>query len=88
MFVRPRNQWRQTWLHLDDEICRFVYHAFGGKATHHNGSFQVFPASDGRSRILWITDLLPDGMRGPIEQLMEEGAVAIRATLEQASRAA
>jgi len=73
---------------IDDERRRFVYRSVGGRASHHNAFFQVFPAPDGKSRILWVTDLLPDEMRVPIEQMVESGSVAIQRTLEKASGAA
>ena len=68
---------------VDDELRRFVYRSVGGKAAHHNAFFQVFPAPEGKSKILWVTDLLPDEMRGPIEQMVELGSTAIQNTLEQ-----
>jgi len=68
---------------ISDEMRRFVYRAVGGRASHHNASFQVFPTSDGKSKVLWVTDLLPDEMRAPIEQMVELGSGAIQRTLEQ-----
>ena len=68
---------------VDDELRRLVYRAVGGKASHHNAFLQVFPARDGKSKVLWVTDLLPDEMRGPIEQMVELGSTAIQNTLEQ-----
>ena len=71
---------------IDDELRRLVYRAVGGKASHHNAFFQVFP-SEGKSRVLWVTDLLPDEMRGPIEQMVEQGSTAMQKTLEKSYRA-
>ena len=70
-----------------DELRRLVYRAVGGKASHHNAFFQVAPASEGKSTVLWVTDLLPDEMRGPIEQMVELGSSAIQKTLENSYRA-
>jgi carbon monoxide dehydrogenase subunit G len=70
----------------NDEIRRFVYRAVGGKASHHNAFFQVFAAPDGKSKVLWVTDLLPDEMRTPIEQMVELGSGAIQRTLEKSFR--
>jgi hypothetical protein len=72
---------------INDEMRRFVYRAVGGRASHHNAFFQVFPMPDGKSKILWVTDLLPDEMRAPIEQMVELGSGAIQRTLEQSYRA-
>ena len=71
---------------IDDATFRFVYRSVGGKASHHNAFFQVFPTPDGLSKILWVTDLLPDEMRAPIEQMVALGAGAIQKTLEQSYR--
>ena len=68
----------------DDVLRRFVYRAVGGRASHHNAFFQVFPTPDGKAKVLWVTDLLPDEMRAPIEQMVELGSSAIRKTLERA----
>jgi hypothetical protein len=73
---------------VDDTLCRLVYHAVGGKATHHNASFQVMALPDGTSRLLWATDLLPNEMRPAIEQMVELGASAIQRTLEESFRSA
>jgi carbon monoxide dehydrogenase subunit G len=71
----------------DDQLRRLVYRAIGGKASHHNAFFQVFPAPDGKSTVLWVTDLLPDEMRAPIEQMVESGSDAIQRTMEKSYRA-
>jgi carbon monoxide dehydrogenase subunit G len=71
----------------NDEMRRLVYRAVGGKASHHNAFFQVFPTPDGRSKVLWVTDLLPDEARAPIEQMVELGSAAIQKTLEKSYRA-
>ena len=71
---------------INDEMRRFVYRAVGGRASQHNAFFQIFPASDGKSKILWVTDLLPDEMRTPIEQMVELGCGAIQRTLEKSYR--
>lgn len=68
---------------VDHKLRRLAYRSVGGKASHHNAFFQVFAAPDGRSRILWVTDLLPDEMREPIEQMVELGCTAIQDTLRQ-----
>jgi len=72
---------------MNDEIRRLVYCAVGGRTSHHNAFFQIFPASDGKSKVLWVTDLLPDEMREPIEQMVEQGSGAIQRTLEKSFQA-
>lgn len=68
---------------VDDEHMRLAYSSVGGRASHHNAYFQVTPELNGRSRVLWVTDLLPDEMRTPIAQMVELGSAAIQRTLEQ-----
>ncbi|MDB5813954.1 MAG: hypothetical protein JWN23_1071 [Rhodocyclales bacterium] len=70
---------------VDDEHKRLVYSSVGGRASHHNAYFQVFPCGEGKSRLLWVTDLLPDDMRPAIAQMVDLGMSAIQQTLEQAS---
>ena len=70
----------------DDKLRRLVYRAVGGKFSHHNAYFQVLPAEAGGSRVVWVTDLLPNEMREPIEQMVELGSAAIQRTLDQAFR--
>jgi hypothetical protein len=71
---------------MDHEMRRFVYRSLGGRASHHNAFFQVLPAPGGISKVLWVTDLLPDEMRAPIEQMVESGSRAIQRTLEESYR--
>jgi hypothetical protein len=40
-------------------LIRFVYSVRSEKVTHHNASFQVFPAGADHCRVVWIADLLP-----------------------------
>ena len=68
---------------VDEGLRRLAYRAVGGKAAHHNASFQVLAASDGKSKVLWLTDLLPDEVKPAIEQMVELGSAAMQKTLEQ-----
>jgi len=68
---------------VGDQHRRLAYTAVEGRASHHNAYFQVFAESNDRSRILWVTDLLPDEMLEPIEQMVELGSAAIKQTLER-----
>lgn len=54
---------------ITDMQCRLTYTAMGGRASHHNASFQVFAEPGGGARVLWVTDLLPEDVRAPIEQM-------------------
>jgi carbon monoxide dehydrogenase subunit G len=74
---------REQIVAIDDEHRRLAYSSVGGRASHHNAYFQVLPGTEGQSRVLWVTDLLPDELRAPIAQMVELGASAIQRTLEQ-----
>lgn len=73
---------RELIVDIDDEAHRLVWAAVGGRMTHHNASFQVFAEGEGRSRAVWIADLLPHDQAGPIGAMIEEGCEAIKRTLE------
>ena len=68
----------------DDEARRLAYTVLDGplKATHHNASAQVLAEADGRSRFVWVTDVLPDELGPPTSGLMDRGLGVIKATLE------
>ena len=74
---------RELIVDVNDEQRRVDWSAVGGALTHHNGSAQVFPEDGGKSRVVWIADLLPHEMAGPISSLMDEGMKAMKAALDQ-----
>src|SRR5438093_74994 len=65
---------REPIVAIDDERRRFAWTATGGPLVHHAASLQVQAAGDGLSRIVWITDVLPDAMAPAIEGIVERGA--------------
>ncbi|HEY4397885.1 MAG TPA: hypothetical protein VGO28_09445 [Acidimicrobiia bacterium] len=54
-------------------------------ATHDNSSCQVV-ADAGGSRFAWIKDFLPDAIAPRIDELMEQGMVVVKQTLESRAR--
>jgi hypothetical protein len=72
---------------IDDDDHRLVYTVIESpfSATHHNSAAQVSANGDGRSRFVWITDVLPHELAHPIDALMERGIGVIKKTLESAS---
>lgn len=76
---------RERIVDVSDAHRRLAYAAVGGRTSHHNASLQVLGEEDGLTRLLWITDLLPDDMRAPIAQMMELGAASMAQTLERAA---
>ncbi len=78
---------RERIVDIDGQARRFAYAAVGGRTTHHNASMQVIALGSERSRLVWITDLLPNEVAATINELVEQGARAMKQTLEaQAAR--
>lgn len=44
---------------------------------------QVFPDGQGRTRLVWITDLLPDEAAGAVRGMVEQGAAVMKQALER-----
>jgi hypothetical protein len=55
--------------------------------THHNASTQVFDAGDGRCRVAWIADLLPDALAPAIAEMIQAGLAAMKAQAERVAAA-
>ncbi len=74
---------RELIVDIDDAARRFAWAAVGGRLTHHNASMQVFADGEGRSRLVWIADLLPNNLEGYIRTLIEQGAGVVKQTLDR-----
>jgi hypothetical protein len=68
---------RELIVDIDDSARRLVWTVVGGRPTHHNASLQVFAEASGRSRMVWIADLLPDDLARSIGGMMEQGMGAM-----------
>ena len=73
---------RELIVDIGDEARRLVWSVVGGKMTHHNASLQVFADGEGRSRVVWIADLLPNELAGYIAGMIEQGMRVMKKTLE------
>jgi carbon monoxide dehydrogenase subunit G len=73
---------RELIVDVDDEARRLVWAVVGGRLTHHNASMQVFDEA-GRSRVVWIADLLPNELASTIAGLIEQGLATMKKTLEK-----
>jgi hypothetical protein len=74
---------RETLVSCDEASHRLAYAIIGGRATHYGASAQVFDEGPGRSRFVWIVDVLPDAIAPYIDDMMTRGAAVMKATLEQ-----
>jgi len=73
---------REAIVTIDDLERRVVWSASGGTLVHHNGSAQVLPERDGKSRVVWIADFLPDAAAPAIGAMMEEGMRVMKRALD------
>jgi len=74
---------RELLVGIDEPNRRLAYTITGGKASHHHASAQVFAHGEGRSRFVWITDVLPDEFAAYIAPMMDQGDAAMKKTLEK-----
>jgi carbon monoxide dehydrogenase subunit G len=78
---------RELIVDINDDTRRFVYASVGGRARHHNASLQVFAEGEDSSRLVWITDVLPNELAASVGELIEQGIGVMKQTLEsQATR--
>lgn len=75
---------RERLVTLDDEACRLVYAVVEGRASHYNAAVQVFPDGDGRSRLVWTVDLLPDELAAAIDGMTNHAAGFMKKALDAA----
>ncbi|HEX5684147.1 MAG TPA: SRPBCC family protein [Ideonella sp.] len=73
---------RELIIDVSDGQRRVAWSATGGRLTHHNASAQVQDDGTGRSRVVWLADLLPHEMAPAIAGMIEQGLQAMRRTLE------
>jgi len=74
---------RELIVDVDDQARRLVWSVVGPPFSHHNASAQVFPENGGRTRFVWIADLLPNEIAGNIRALIEQGTATIKQTLDR-----
>jgi uncharacterized protein YndB with AHSA1/START domain len=74
---------RELIVDVDDGARRLAWAVVGSpRLSHHNASMQVFDDGGGRSRVVWIADLLPDEVAPEIRGLIEQGMAIMKRTLE------
>jgi carbon monoxide dehydrogenase subunit G len=77
---------RELIVDIDDAARRVAWASVGTRMTHHNASFQVF-AENGRTRGVWIADLLPHDMAPGIAAMIEQGLAVMKRTMEPTAAA-
>jgi len=68
---------------VEDESRRVAWSVVGPPFVHHNASVQVFDEGGGRSRLVWIADLLPSEIAGTIRAMIEQAMGVMKSTLER-----
>lgn len=76
---------RERILGIDETYRRVAYTALGEHFAHHSASMQVLDDGEGRSRLFWASDFLPDAMEAKMRPLIEQGCEAFRRTVEAAA---
>lgn len=71
-------QVRELIVDLDDDRQRLAYTVVDGVFTHHHASMEILAEDDGRSRLVWTTDLLPNDAAPTVEALVDRGVAAMR----------
>jgi len=74
---------REIIVAVDDETRRHAWSVRSESLTHHNASVQVFAAGDGKSRVVWIADLMPHAMAGTVGEMVSQALAVMKRTLER-----
>jgi hypothetical protein len=69
---------RELLVTMDEERRRLVYAVISERVKQHSASIQIFADGDNRSRMVWITDVLPDEIAPYIDGQMDLGAAAMQ----------
>ena len=74
---------RELIVDVDGDARRLVWAVVGVRMTHHDASLQVFADGNGRSRVVWTADLLPNDLAGTIAGMIDQGMGVMKKTLER-----
>jgi carbon monoxide dehydrogenase subunit G len=72
---------RELFVDCDDARRRLVYAVVSERIKQHSASAQVFAEGDGRTRFVWIVDVLPNEIAPYISGQMDLSIQAIQKTL-------
>ena len=72
---------REILVDCDDTKRRLAYAIVSERLTQHSASAQVFAESDGRTRFVWIADVLPNEIGPYMDAQMDLGAKAMQKAL-------
>ncbi len=72
---------REILVDCDDARRRLVYAIVSERLKQHSASVQVFADGDGRSRVAWVVDVLPNEIVPYMDAQMDQGALAMQKAL-------
>ncbi|GAA2695894.1 SRPBCC family protein [Actinoplanes palleronii] len=78
---------RELIIAIDHELRRMAYSVVEGQAmplTYHQAAFQVVEAAEGRTKVVWTTDVLPHALAPAVRARVERGILEMKAVLESA----
>ena len=73
---------REQIVDIDDTHRRVAWSAQGEPFSHYNASVQAFDEGAGRTRLVWVADLLPHELKDSIASMIDQGLAAMKQTLE------
>lgn len=76
---------RELIVDVDDDARRLAYAVIEGARPaleHHHATFQVFDEDETHSRLVWVTDILPDELAGLIRERSARGADEMKRVIE------
>lgn len=79
---------RELILDIDDQTRRLAYAVVAGDRlglSFHHATFEVLAEGSERSRLIWVTDLLPNQLAEAVRARIAVGAQVMKQTLEAAS---
>jgi polyketide cyclase/dehydrase/lipid transport protein len=74
---------REPIVAIDEQHRRLVWSAVNDRLSHYNASAQVFENRDGFANVVWTADFLPHEAAPFIDDMMEQGAAAMKAALDR-----
>lgn len=77
---------KERLVDIDDTNRRLAYTAASPQLEHHNGVVTVSADGAGQTRLVWVIDILPNAVRDYIAGMMDEGAAAMKRTLESTAK--
>jgi hypothetical protein len=72
------NMARELLVTMDEARKRLVYAVISERVKQHSASIQIVADGENRSRMIWITDVLPNEIAPYIDGQMDLGAAAMQ----------